>query len=350
MVENSNEIEYYNGTKLLSLLDQNGDKPEIYISTSNRSAGKTTYFSRLVVNRWIKTGAKFAILYRFNYELDSVEDKFFKDIKELFFSSYNMTAQSRCKGLFKDLFLNEQHCGYAISINSADTLKKYSHMFSDTDIILFDEFQSETNHYCSEEVRKFISIHTSIARGRGKQVRYVPVIMIGNPVTLLNPYYVSMGISDRLTDQVKFLRGDGFVLEQGFIESVSKQQAESAFNRAFANEQYVAYSTQAIYLNDLKTFIETPQGKSTYTCTIRFMGCDFAIREYRERGIVYCDDKADSTYPIRISVTTDDHNINYVMLKQYQLMIDNLRFYFERGCFRFKNLKCKQALLKAISY
>lgn len=350
MVEMEEEIEYYDGTKLLSLKDQNGETPEIYISTSNRSGGKTTFFGRWVINRWLKKGSKFGLIYRFNYELDGVEDKFFKDIRELFFPEYNMIAHNRAKGIYKDLLLNDRHCGYAISLNSADTLKKYSHLFSDIDVLLFDEFQSETNHYCNDEVKKLISIHTSIARGQGKQVRYVPIIMIGNPVTLLNPYYVSLGITERLTDQVKFLRGNGFVLEQGYIKSAGKAQTESAFNRAFANEQYVAYSSQAIYLNDLKTFIETPQGKSTYSCTIKFMGNDYAIREYRELGIVYCDDKADSTFPIKISVTTADHNVNYVMLKQYQFLIDNLRFYFERGCFRFKNMKCKQAILNAISY
>ena len=35
--------EYYNGSKLLSLKDINKQTPEIFISTSNRSAGKTTF-------------------------------------------------------------------------------------------------------------------------------------------------------------------------------------------------------------------------------------------------------------------------------------------------------------------
>ena len=73
---------YYDGTKLLSLKDINGKTPEVFMCTSNRSAGKTTYFNRLVVNRFIKRGEKFALLYRFNYELDGCDEKFFKDIKE----------------------------------------------------------------------------------------------------------------------------------------------------------------------------------------------------------------------------------------------------------------------------
>ena len=76
---------FYDGTKLLSMKDINGNTPELYLCTTNRSAGKTTYFSRYLVNRFKKYGEKFMLLYRFNYELDSVSEKFFKDIQELFF-------------------------------------------------------------------------------------------------------------------------------------------------------------------------------------------------------------------------------------------------------------------------
>ena len=41
---------YYDGTKLLSLLDLNNKRPEIYMVTTNRTGGKTTYFGKLVVN------------------------------------------------------------------------------------------------------------------------------------------------------------------------------------------------------------------------------------------------------------------------------------------------------------
>ena len=45
---------YYDGTKLLSLKDLDGNTPEIFMVTSNRTAGKTTYFSKLVFNRFLK--------------------------------------------------------------------------------------------------------------------------------------------------------------------------------------------------------------------------------------------------------------------------------------------------------
>ena len=350
--------QYYDGAKLLSLKDAQGNDPEIYICTTNRTGGKTTYFGRMVMNRYLEGKGKFCLLYRYNYELDDVADKFYKDIGKLFFPNTSMRSARRANGIFQELYLcndridddKGKSCGYAISLNSADQIKKYSHLFSDVERILFDEFQSETNHYCNNEVEKFISVHTSIARGQGEQYKRVPVYMLSNPVSIINPYYVALGISNRLREDTKFLRGNGFVVEQGYVESASMAQKQGGFNKAFADNQYIAYSTESVYLNDNTAFIEKPSGKSTYIATLKCDGREYAIREYAELGIMYCDDKPDRSFKGKLVVTTDDHNINYVMLKRNDFFISNMRYYFEKGCFRFKDLRCKDAILKALAY
>lgn len=341
---------YYDGTKLLSLTDLDGKQPEILMVTTNRTGGKTTYFGRLCVNKFKKGQGKFALLYRYNYELDDCADKFFKDLSTLFFQDSVMESKRKASGIFHELFLDGESCGYALSLNSADQLKKYSHLFSDVNRMIFDEFQSESNHYCSDEIKKFISIHTSVARGQGEQVRYVPVYMLSNPVSLINPYYVELGISNRLRDDTKFLRGHGYILEQGFIDSASVAQKESGFNKAFAKNSYVAYSSECVYLNDNKAFIEKPNGVGRYLCTIKYNGTNFGVREFADSGFIYVDDRPDISYKYKITVTTSDHEINYVMLKRNDMFLTNLRFYFEKGCFRFKDLRCKEAILKALSY
>lgn len=341
---------YYDGTKLLSLKDLDGQRPEIYMVTSNRTGGKTTYFGRYSVRRFINFNEKFALLYRFNYELDNVSDKFFKDLKTLFFPNMEMTSKRLAHGIFHELYLDDRPCGYAITLNSADQLKRYSHLFSDVDRILFDEFQSETNHYCDKEVKKFQSVHTSIARGQGEQTRYVPVYMMSNPVTLLNPYYSAMKIGSRLQSNTKFLRGNGWVLEQGYVDSAAKAMKQSGFAKAFAEDDYMKYSTEAVYLNDNYSFVETVQGKCKYVCTLRYMGKEYGVKEYVEKGVVYVDDKPDLTYPYKITVTTEDHQINYLMLQRHDMFIMNMRFLFSKGAFRFKNLECKEATLAVLSY
>lgn len=350
-------MEQYDGTKLLSLRDINGKQPEIYICTTNRTGGKTTYFNRLLFNRFVKTQAKFMLVYRFNYELDDVAEKFFKDIQGLFFPEWCLESKRKARGVYYELYAYLRNdpdikylCGYAVSLNNADQFKKYSHLFSDTQCMLMDEFQSETNHYCPNEVAKLMSLHTSVARGQGKAVRYVPVYLIGNPVSIINPYYVALGISARLRSDTKFMKGDGYVVEQGYVESVARAQEESGFNRAFAGETYSAYSAQGVYLNDNHAFIDKPNGRARYLGTIKYNGKEFALREYAELGIIYCDGRPDATYPFKLAVTTDDHNVNYVMLKRNDLFVQNMRYFFERGAFRFKDLQCKEAVMKMVSY
>lgn len=350
--------EYYDGGKLLSLMDLHGNKPEVYVSTSNRSAGKTTFFNRWAFRRWLRKREKFALLYRYNYELPDAADQFFKDIQGLFFSAYRMRAEKRGNGVFYELFAGGiddedeelESCGYALALNYADQYKKKSHLFSDVTKIIFDEFQSETNHYCPNEITKFISIHQSLARGRGEQSKYLPVIMISNPVSMINPYYMYWDIGSRLDDKTTFLRGDGWVLEQGYVESAAEAQKQSAFNRAFADHKYVAYASENVYLNDSLAFIDKPEGAGKYICTLAFEGREYGVREFAQEGIMYCDSHADHTYPIKIAVTTEDHDINYVMLRKNDRFLSVMKFFFERGAFRFRDLQSKKALMTAVSY
>lgn len=344
------ENPFYDGTKLLSLSDLYGRRPEIYMCTTNRSAGKTTYFSRLLVNKYKKGQGKFMLVYRNSYEPDGAGDKFFKDINGLFFPSDVMTSAPKNKGIYTELFLNGESCGYAVSLNQSDNIRKISHFFSDVERMFFDEFQSETNTYVPNEITKFQSLHQSVARGKGKQSRYVPVYMCSNTVSIINPYYIAFGISSRLSKETKFLKGDGFVLEQGYNEGAAKAQSESGFNRAFAGSKYQEYAAQNVYLNDNMAFIETPEGSPRYMGTLRYNGGEYAVKSYPSEGIVYCDDRPDRTFPVKIAVTTEDHQVNYVMLKQNAGYIAALRWYFNKGCFRFKNLTCKEAVLTALSY
>lgn len=347
----SEEIKYYDGTKLLSLKDVHNKDPEIYICTSNRTAGKTTFFNRYLVNGFLKKGRRFMLLYRYDTELAESADKFFRDIKGLFFQKYTMTSKPRAKGKFIELFINDKSCGYAVAINAADYVKKFSHLFSDIDVILMDEFMPESNVYAPEEIRKFRSIHTSVARGQGKMVRRVPVILVGNPVTLLNPYYAAMKISSRLTPRTRFLRGNGFVVEQGHNEAAANAQNESAFNRCFEGDLgYDAYLKEGVYLNDNLAFIEKPKGIAKYLVTIRYAGQSYAIRQFGQLGVVYCDDKADGTFPTRIAVSANDHEVNYILLKQNDMLLTYLKYLFRKGCFRFKDLRCKEAVMCLLSF
>lgn len=340
---------FYDGTKLLSLQDLDGQKPEIYICTSNRSAGKTTWFNRYFIKKFIETGEKFMLLYRYKYEISDCADKFFKDIKSLFFPDRVLTSKP-CNGVYHLLLLDGVPCGYAIALNSSDLLKKYSHLFSDTQRILFDEFQPENNRYITDEVKKLISIHTSIARGQGKQSRYVPVYMISNKVSILNPYYAELGIATRLTENTVFLRGNGWVLENGFNETASQAQNQSTFMKAFSSNEYMSYLKGKEYLYNDSAFIEKMTGASNYIATFRFDKKEYSIREYLNDGVLYVDKSVDKSFKIKIASSVDDMIPSFTLKTNTDMDVIVFRKYFNNGLFRFKDMECKNALINLLKY
>lgn len=343
---------YYDGTKILSLKDANGKTPEIYIITSNRTGGKTTYYNNLLVKRYLKgVYRKAMLIFRHKYECESCAESFFKGIKELYYPDSIMESEVRCKGAYVELFLDKKPFGYGVSLTSAKFIKNNSHLFSDTDAMIFDEFMPDDNHdYLPKEPDKLISIHTSVARGNNKHTRYVPVFMLSNPVSLINPYYLALGISSKLQSNTKFLKGDGFIVEQGYVDSASKALKESAFMRAFKNQRSVAYSAEGIYLNDNYTFVDRVDGKSSYICTLIYNDENYGVRQFSDQGIIYVTTGADNTYPVRIAVTTSDHNINSVMLKRNSITLTVLEDFFRYGLVRFKNLQCKEAFFAAMNF
>ena len=69
---------FYTGDRLLSSVDINGKRPEIYIVESNRTAGKTTYFAHYLINKFIQKGEKFICLVRWQNELPDYVNAFLR--------------------------------------------------------------------------------------------------------------------------------------------------------------------------------------------------------------------------------------------------------------------------------
>lgn len=355
--------DFYDGTELLSQKDIEGITPEIFMCQTNNSAGKTTWFTRWLIKKFKNTGELFMVLYRYDYELDDVEEQLFEPVHQLFFPKDTMTTQKdvldkgdKKKGKkatgYVRLFLNNQLCGFAVSLNAADMVKKKAYIFNTVSRMFMDEFQSETNKYLSDEFRKFWAIHKAVSRGGGLQSRYVPVYMCSNPITLLNPYFAHFNVASRLKTDTRFLKGRGWVLEQGHNESAAKALSESRFNIACSegDEQYLAYSTQGVYLNDNLSFIEKLSGKSRYLLTITANGKQYGVRIYESLGYVYCDNTADPSYPITVALTTADHTASSLLIAKSNNIIKIMRQYFDSGLFRFKNLECKEIIFKLLSY
>lgn len=343
------EHKYYDGTKILSMSDMYGREPEVYVVEGNRVGGKTTFFYKWRIKKFLKSGEKTLWLYRFQSDIDDCANKIFKDLKQIKYQSYEMTYKTKAKGRYAELYLNEEHCGYALPINSSDAIKNMSHVFVDVDWILFDEFQPESGKYCPGEMKKFHSIHTSISRGGGKQVRRVPVVLIGNTVSLLNPYFVSLGLSKKLQPRTKFMRGNGWVYEKAIVDSAKQAQKESAFNNAFGSGSYNKFSQEGFYINDNNQGIKKLKGDSRYLATIYYGSTIMSLKLSLNENNIYMCTGGDSSYPIRISLTPNNMVENTMLKSLYKQNIGVWRYYFELGRMRFEGAEERECAFELLS-
>ncbi|MCM1511466.1 MAG: phage DNA encapsidation protein [Clostridium sp.] len=348
---------FYDGTALENKLDLNGEKPLFLICVGNRSGGKTTYWTKRVIDNYFERGEEFVFVYRYGYELDGVVEKIFGNVHSLFYQSFEMTYEKLGKGTVMQLKIGPvdedkklyRKCGYAICLNRTDAVKKYSQVFQKVHWIIFDEFQTEDDQYLSDEPGKLVSAYTSIARGGGFMSRPVQLVMISNPTSILNPYYHYLGIADRLREDTKYIRGDNFVFEQLFNKDAADAQASNSVIKAFSKVAYTTYLTQLKYLNDNKAFLEKPSGRGMYLMTAYYDGDSYGILTYPEDGVYYVSNKVDQTCQNKIAVSVRDHNEATMMIGAAPIMVMAMRKAFNKGQFRFKNAKCREMILNLLT-
>lgn len=350
------EKPYYNGYELLSKLDRNGNKPEIFISTSNRSAGKSTFFNGYSVSRFLKYGEKTTLLFRYKYEIEgnNAINSFFPAVQELFFPELEMFCEVGLKNVYSNIYIKAKNdekvylFGHAISLSARNQIKKYSNMLNDTARILFDEFQPEDKRYLKNEVEALESIHTSLSRGGGSQSKYLPLIMISNLVDFNNPYYSALDVINDMDINCNFYRGNGFVIEQGFNESSASAHKKSMFSRAFENSEYKKMTEQKTYLQtDYNGIIKINDLSGFYVCNLKHKNKYYCCRLLTDLGIYYISENYDKTFNLSFACTKSDID-NTAVFIQSNRIIDLMKKQFFKGNMKFSNFSCREAFLNLI--
>lgn len=345
---------YWDINDVKKVKDLDDCEPILRMIIGNRCAGKTTGMLKESLDIHVENSSQTVFLYRTQDEIAS-SAKMYEDVLELY-PKYGKAIVNKniVKGLINALVLhdaedNESVIGYGVYFNASDKLKKYSPMFKDVDLIVFDEFILENGGYLKDEITKFESALRSICRGKGKQVREVPVYMLANYVTLLNPYFIYFGIHKRLRDNTKFLRGHGWVAQFTVNKDAQKAINESGLAKVFNNSAYQKSCADGTYLCDATAFVEKISGNSNYIFTLVCGKDHYAVREYPEKGIVYIDYTADPNARYVFTFDPSSHNADTLMLSSKSFIYDYLKRAYDMGLLRFKDLKCKNIVLDILS-
>lgn len=349
------EIKFYDGTELLGKYDSEGLPPEIYIVCSRtRSAGKTFFFTKKLFEDFLNDGSKFVVFCRNKLELGSVAEGMFKGMLDVYHKEYTFGETIQMKGCYSNIIAtkgigDEQekiHVGYVIPLASADQIKRISSMFVDSVQGFFDEFQPESKStYLTDEVNKFLSIVTSIARGGGDTRRRFPVYFCSNTISVNNPYFVELGLNRRIKPDTKWVKGVGYVFQKIENQAIIDTHALSGINRAFKGNKAIDYSDNS-WMNDNYTCVEKPGdwGRAMYYCTIIDGKYIYGVNYYPEMDLYFVGCKYDKTAGLVFNIKYDDMSPNIPLIRG-SLYMKTLKQAMEQGIVRFQTIHAKESFM-----
>lgn len=213
---------YYNGSGVLN------SGCAVNFSIGNRSTGKSYYWKRYCIKRYLQHGEQFLYLRRNDADLDIAMPEWFDDIGHEF---HGMGIEVKKGHIYigkwdedTGKLIEKKCCGYCHSMSRAGKLKSIP--LERVNTIFYDEFIPEDGRYLKPsnpyyEPEMLLSIYMTVARGYGKVIRDdVRLIACANMITMYNPYFSMFGIDLTRKKRVK----------------VNGVYAEKVTNKAVANE------------------------------------------------------------------------------------------------------------------
>lgn len=307
--------------------------PYLRIICGNRTSGKTTAAIMESLNIFKDRNKQTIFLYRTKAELRA-SHYLYEDVIELY-PDYNI-ERVETKPLVSELIYGVYAyidgeaflIAFSVWIKKPDKIKKFSPMFKDVELGIFDEFLVEDEkEYLENEVLKIQSICISIGRGGGKQSRPFYLYLIANRTNLCNPYFVHFGILEKIQKNTKFIRGNGIIVEFSFNESAQKALSDNALVNALTgnDDTYINYASGAgeLYVSGADV-IKKLHGKNRYYATFFIDGKGFSVREFYEDDACYISDKIDESCGNVYFFNSKGKNLTNVYNKAFLLYLHKM--------------------------
>lgn len=347
----------YIPSSLLQMKDRNGNTPGIFIACSfERGPGKTFAFTYKLIRDFLDSEqqCKFIVIARQQTEVGFLAHGMFKPMLELMFPGWYVYEKQKMHGKYSEIFLandfekKSYSCGYVCTIYAADEIKKVSGHFADAYQWYFDEFQPmDESKYLPDEPEKFKVLIQSFGRGGGSHVRVVPGYMASNTMSVMNDYFLAMGISNKVQPNTKKYKGDGFVLQVVSVPGLKQHHESNPVLIALSGgREQLKQKNDDRWLNDNTTnIIKYPKGwgNSIYMCTIAVGERRYGVRYFSDKGLWWIDYRVDPSCNSIYDVMLGD-NVNLPLLKQFKIF-DMMKTALRAGVMYFASPVCKKAVM-----
>ena len=322
----------------------------INIIVGNRGGGKSYGAKEKAVENFIKKKEQFGYIRRYKDDLKKPLEQFYKDIAQEF-PEHECKVEGdkvyiRLKADPKQKWSEKDLAGYGFSLSTANNKKSMS--FPDISMLIYDEFLLEEGNqrYLPNEVEKLLNLYETIARP-GSGHRRVTLWMLGNAISITNPYFLYWGLKMPKTMDKNgkwiwkhptrpILVED--VRNEGFIDA--KRNTE--FGQLVDGTNYADYSIENKFLLDDDTFIEKKSQYARHLFNFVYRAEKFGVWYDYTEGKMWVSQSCDPS-GMTYSFTMKDHKPNTMLWKSKNKTVYLKQFLeaFKQGILHFESMNIK---------
>ena len=246
---------YYNGARAIN------SGAWLILSMGNRSTGKSFYWKRHVIRRYLEHGEMFIYIRRNMVDVELSTGTFFDDVGHKF-PGKEMTYKKNTF-FIGDIGMDEKEpCGFAYSLTTVSKLKSIP--LERVTTILFDEFIPEDLRYLKPDVPYYepellLSLYLTVARGFKQVIRTdVRIVCVANVITRYTPYFSYFSVDLNNGKEWTYNRKTGVFAEVFYNEEVARRIADTQAGKFISSTHYGQYALDNNALRDDRRHIGAP--------------------------------------------------------------------------------------------
>ena len=306
-----------------------------------RGGGKTFNTLLHAIRRYEKTGEQFIYLRRRAVDLDDACHRkeggdLFSDIRHKgYVKGVDIKVVADKSGGY-NFYYNDDIMGYGKALSTA----RRSTSLPLVELIIFDEFLIDDtvghDRYLNSgnEMFLFNNFYETIARGRD-----IPVVFLGNSFSMVNPYFLELGIRiDKPIDN-KIYKGKFWTVLLWKDEEFLSTREQTQFFQATKGTKMHEHAFGNTFYLDRKDFVRKRSRESEHQFSLVYLGKTYGVWVDWDKGEYYVSKKgANTTRDKTISMSLADNKPNNVSIRRYRNMpfmrafrmaVDNNSVYFD---------------------
>lgn len=263
----------------------------------------------------------------------------FSDIRSKgYFEGHELKVVSNKSGGY-NFYCDGKIMGYGLALSTSSSRRSTSKPYVQR--IIFDEFliddtSGSRQYYLNSGNEKFLfdNFYETIARGRD-----IPVIFIGNAFSMVNPYFIELGIRIEEPEPNKIYKGKFWTVVFWKDEEFLQERSKTQFYQATQNTEFSQHAFGNTFYLDRDDFVRKRSKDSEHQFSVTYLGKTYGVWVDWDKGEYFVSTKgANTSRDKTISLSLADNKPNNVSIRRYRNMpfmrafrmaVDNNSVYFD---------------------